>query len=333
MSTLIDPRKTFGEAVTELAEHDDRIVVLSADSGGSSGFGMFRKLYPDRYFEFGIQEHGVTGVAAGLATTGRVPVFAAIAAFVTNRNYEAFRNDVAYMGQNVKIIGRNGGMTYSDLGPTHYSLEDYAIIRMLPGVVVLSPHDPGEIRAAVEAMISHDGPVYMRIGGPLIPDLFPQEPFTIGKGRIIRAGDRATLISTGTLTGQVILAADQLASNGIEVELIGMPTVEPIDTDLIVSSAARTGHVITIEEHYVRGGLSAAVAETIGQLSIRHDSIGLPHQHVTTGTYAGLLEHYGLDAKGLHDQIQGLLTSDLNPQLDDVDHSLPHDGIFDLDRA
>ena len=190
-----------------------------------------------------------------------------------------------------------------------------------------------ETAQATAAIAQYDGPVYMRIGGPLIPDLFPQEPFTIGKGRIIRAGDRATLISTGTLTGQVILAADQLASNGIEVELIGMPTVEPIDTDLIVSSAARTGHVITIEEHYVRGGLSAAVAETIGQLSIRHDSIGLPHQHVTTGTYAGLLEHYGLDAKGLHDQIQGLLTSDLNPQLDDVDHSLPHDGIFDLDRA
>lgn len=306
---LIDPRKTFGEAVTELAEHDERIVVLSADSGGSSGFGVFRKLHPDRYFEFGIQEHGVTGVASGLATTGRIPVFAAIAAFVTNRNYEAFRNDVAYMRQNVKIVGRNGGMTYSDLGPTHYSLEDYAIIRMLPGVVILSPQDPGEIRAAVNAMINHDGPVYMRIGGPLIPDLFAQEPFTIGLGRVIREGDRATLISTGTVTGEVIRAADQLASDGIDVELIGMPTVEPVDADLILTSASRTGHVITIEEHYVRGGLSAAVAETIGHLAIRHDSIGLPHQHVTTGTYADLLEHYGLNADGLHTKLQALLKS------------------------
>ncbi|MBC7173884.1 MAG: transketolase, partial [Polyangiaceae bacterium] len=129
--TLIDPRKTFGQAVTDLAASDDRVVVLSADSGLSSGFGSFRERYPDRYYEFGIQEHGTTGVAAGLATTGKIPVFAAIAAFVTNRNYEAFRNDIAYMGQNVKIVGRNGGITYSDLGPTHYSLEDYAIIRML----------------------------------------------------------------------------------------------------------------------------------------------------------------------------------------------------------
>lgn len=119
--TLIDPRKTFGQAVTDLAASDDRVVVLSADSGLSSGFGSFRERYPDRYYEFGIQEHGTTGVAAGLASTGKIPVFAAIAAFVTNRNYEAFRNDIAYMGQNVKIVGRNGGITYSDLGPTHYS--------------------------------------------------------------------------------------------------------------------------------------------------------------------------------------------------------------------
>ncbi|MFJ4211055.1 transketolase family protein [Paenarthrobacter sp. NPDC089675] len=306
-TSLIDPRKTLGEAVTTIAANDERVVVLSADSGASSGFGKFKELYPERYLELGIQEHGATGVAAGLATTGRVPVFAAIAAFVTTRNYEAFRNDVAYMRQNVKIVGRNGGMTYSDFGPTHHSLEDYAIIRMLPGVVVLAPQDPGEIRSAVEAMIAHEGPVYMRIGGPLIPDLFPQEPFTIGKGRVIRGGDRATLVSTGTVTGEVMRAAEQLAFEGIEVELIGMPTVEPIDADLIIRSVLRTGHVITIEEHYVRGGLSAAVAETVGHLGVRHDSIGLPHQHVTTGTYAELLQHYGLDAEGLRNHLRTLL--------------------------
>lgn len=310
MSTppFADPRKTFGAAVTSLAANDGRIVVLSADSGGSSGFGSFKELYPDRYFEFGIQEHGVTGVAAGLATTGRLPIFAAIAAFVTTRNYEAFRNDVAYMRQNVKIVGRNGGMTYSDFGPTHHSLEDYAIIRMLPGVVVLSPQDPGEIRSAVAAMIAHEGPVYMRIGGPLIPDLFPEEPFTIGRGRIIRDGERATLISTGTVTGEVIRAAEHLAREGIDVEVIGMPTVEPIDAELIVSSAARTGHVITVEEHYIRGGLSAAVAEAVGHLAVRHDSIGLPHQHITTGSYIDLLRHYGLDAEGIQSHIKSLLT-------------------------
>ena len=276
--TLIDPRKTFGQAVTDLAASDDRVVVLSADSGLSSGFGSFRERYPDRYYEFGIQEHGTTGVAAGLASTGKIPVFAAIAAFVTNRNYEAFRNDIAYMGQNVKIVGRNGGITYSDLGPTHYSLEDYAIIRMLPGVVVLSPQDPGEIREAAKAMIEHDGPVYMRIGGPSIPDLFPQAPFTIGEGRMIREGSRATVVTTGTITPALIRA-----------------------------SAHRTGRVITVEEHYTRGGLSAAVGEALATSGIPVHAIGLPHEHIVTGTYPGLLARYALDAAGLDERIRLLV--------------------------
>ncbi|MPV38796.1 transketolase family protein [Georgenia subflava] len=309
VDTLVDPRRTLGEAVTQAAAQDERVVVLSADSGLSSGFRAFREKYPDRYYEFGIQEHGVTGVAAGLATTGRIPVFAAIAAFVTNRNFEAFRNDVAYMAQNVKIVGRNGGMTYSDLGPTHYSLEDYAIIRMLPGVVVLSPQDPGEIREAAAAMIAHDGPVYMRIGGPAIPDLFPQEKFVIGDGRTIRHGDAATVVTTGTITPQVIRAVDQLGELGISVDLIGMPTIEPIDEACIVESVRRTGRVITIEEHYVRGGLSAAVADALARLAVIRDAIGLPHQHIVTGDYNALLAKYGLDAEGLTARLRGILAS------------------------
>jgi transketolase len=307
-AALIDPRTTFGNAVTELAAADERIVIVSADSGGSSGFGNFARTYPDRYFEVGIQEHGGTGVAAGLATTGRVPVFAAIAAFVTNRNYEAFRNDVAYMRQNVKIIGRNGGITYSDLGPTHHSLEDYAIIRMLPGVVVLSPQDPGEIRAATKTMLAYQGPVYMRIGGPPIPDLFPEETFIIGQGRLHRRGDRATIVTTGTLTPEVIRAVDLLIDEGILLDLICMPTVAPVDADLICRSAARTGHVITIEEHYVRGGLSAAVAECTGRLAVRRDAIGLPHTHIVTGTYHGLIRHYALDAESLRRRLTELVS-------------------------
>ncbi|MCH5677955.1 transketolase family protein [Streptomyces gilvus] len=305
---FVDPRKTLGQAITAIAEHDERIVVLSADSGNSSGFGPFKERYPDRYFEFGIQEHGTTGVASGLATTGRIPVFAAIAAFVTCRNFEAFRNDIAYMGQNVKVVGRNGGMTYSDLGPTHYSLEDYAIMRMLPGVVVLSPQDAGEIRAASRAMLAHDGPVYMRIGGPLIPDLFPEEPFTIGRGQLIRHGDRATVISTGPVTAATIDAVDSLRASGVAAELIGMPTVEPVDRDLIRDSALRTRRVITVEEHYVRGGLSAATAEAIADLGIPLNAIGLPHQHITTGTYPGLTERYGLDADALTRRLGELLS-------------------------
>lgn len=306
---LIDPRKTFGAAVAARAERDERVVVLSADSGISSGFGDFRKNHSERYLEFGIQEHGVTGVASGLATTGRIPVFAAIAAFVTNRNYEAFRNDVAYMAQNVKIVGRNGGMTYSDLGPTHYSLEDYAVTRMLPGVVVLSPQDPGEIIGAVDAMLDHVGPVYMRIGGPLIPELFERRPFVIGQGRLIRQGRRATVVTTGTITQEVIPAVDELIGAGLDVDLIGMPTVEPIDAELILQSARATGLVITVEEHYVRGGLSTAVSEVIAAEGIPHHAIGLPHQHIVTGTYPELLRHYGLDRLALGDRLRLFLDS------------------------
>ncbi|MEU1301655.1 transketolase family protein [Streptomyces shenzhenensis] len=306
-ATTADPRKTFGEAITDLAAHDDRVVVLSADSGTSSGFGRFQVEHADRYYEFGIQEHGVTGVAAGLASTGFIPVFAAIATFVTARNFEAFRNDLGYMRQNVKIVGRNGGMTYSELGPTHYSLEDFAITRMIPGVVVLAPQDPGEIRGAVRAMLAHDGPVYMRVGGPPIRHLFPAAPFEIGRGSLLRTGDRATVVSTGTITAEALEAVDALQAKGIGVELIGMPTVQPLDASLIRSSATRTGHVITVEEHYVRGGLSAAVAEATADLPIRRAAIGLPHEHITTGTYDGLLHRYELDAVGLTARISVLI--------------------------
>ena len=148
-----DPRKEFGKAVTEIAASNPDIVVLSADSGKSSGFGDFIKRFPDRYYECGIMEQAVIGVSSGLATTGKIPVFCAIAPFVTARPFEMFRNDIGYMKQNVKVVGRNCGITYSDLGATHHSLEDFAITRMIPGIVVLAPQDPGEIRAAVKAMI------------------------------------------------------------------------------------------------------------------------------------------------------------------------------------
>ena len=173
----MDPRKTFGKAVTQEAEKNEDIVVLSADSGKSSGFGEFIEKYPDRYFECGIMEQGVIGISSGLATTGKVPVFCAIAPFVTARPFEMFRNDLGYMNQNVKVVGRNCGITYSDLGATHHSLEDFAIVRMIPGVTILAPQDPYEIEEAVKAMLSMNGPVYMRIGNPKIPVLFERVNF------------------------------------------------------------------------------------------------------------------------------------------------------------
>lgn len=296
----LDPRKEFGKAVTELAGENDKIVVLSADSGKSSGFADFIKLYPERYFECGIMEQGVIGVASGLATTGRIPVFCAIAPFVTSRPFEMFRNDLGYMRQNVKVVGRNCGISYSDLGSTHHSLEDFAIIRMIPGVVVLAPQDPTEIREAVKAMIQHEGPVYMRIGNSKIPTLFEDAPFEIGKGRIIRDGDDVTIISTGSTTKAAIEAADNLAKRGISVRLIGMPTVVPIDEELVLESAEKTKGIITVEEHYKDGGLGTIVTEV---LSAKHptrvERLGVPKTYASSGPYDELLAYYGLDAKGI----------------------------------
>lgn len=296
----LDPRKEFGKAVTELAAENDKIVVLSADSGKSSGFGDFAKLYPDKYFECGIMEQGVVGVASGLATTGLIPVFCAIAPFVTARPFEMFRNDLGYMKQNVKIVGRNCGISYSDLGATHHSLEDFAIIRMIPGVVVLAPQDPTEIRGAVKAMIEHNGPVYMRIGNPKIPVLFEEEPFVIGKGRILQDGTDVTIISTGSVTKAAMEAADNLMKKGVSVRLIGMPTVYPLDEELVIESALRTGRIITVEEHYADGGLGTLVSEVCStKCPVRVKRIGVPKEYASSGPYNELLSYYGLDAAGI----------------------------------
>lgn len=312
MSTqTFDPRVTFGSAVTELAATDDRIVVISTDSGRSSGFGEFASLYPDRYIEVGIEEQGATGLASGLATQGLVPVFCAIAPFVTCRNYEQLRNDLGYMDQDVKIVGRNGGMTYSDLGSTHHSLEDYAITRMIPGVVVLAPQDAGEIRSAVRAMLRHRGPVYMRIGALPVPDVFGDGPFEIGTGRRVREGDDVTVVSTGYETLEVIRATDMLARRGISVDLLCLGTVSPLDEELVLASARRTGHVVTVEEHYDRGGLGGAVSELVAHEGCaRVDIIGVPHRYVHAGPYRQLLSSCGLDASSLSVRIAGLVDAD-----------------------
>lgn len=298
---LFDPRKEFGKAVTEAAKNDPDIVVLSADSGKSSGFGDFAKDHPERYYECGIMEQGVVGMAAGLATAGKIPVFCAIAPFVTARPYEMIRNDIGYMRQNVKIVGRNCGLTYSDLGATHQSLDDFALMRMIPGMTVIAPQDPGEIRAAVNAMLEHKGPVYMRIGNPKIPMLFEEKPFEIGKGQLLKEGTDVTLISTGSTTLDALEAVELLKEKGISAELIGMPTVWPLDEELVRNSAKKTGKVITIEEHYVNGGLGSVVAEALcEETGIAIKRIGLPMAYcITCGNYRKLVEYYGLDGAGI----------------------------------
>lgn len=303
---LFDPRKEFGKAVTEAARRNSDVVVFSADSGKSSGFSTFMEEFPERYFECGIMEQGVVGIAAGMGTTGKIPVFCAIAPFVTARPYEMVRNDLGYMRQNVKIIGRNSGITYSDLGATHQSLDDFALMRMIPGMTVLAPQDSSEIRQAVFSMIKHPGPVYMRIGNPKIKELFEETEFVIGKGRILCEGSDITIISTGSTTADALEAVNLLKKAGIHAELIGMPTVYPLDSNLVLQSALKTKRVITIEEHYVEGGLGSIVTETLSEESnITVRRLGLPKAYaVTCGDYRKLLSYYHLDSAGIAESVK-----------------------------
>lgn len=306
---MFDPRKEFGKAVTDEARVNPDIVVFSADSGKSSGFGKFIEEFPERYFECGIMEQGVVGMAAGMATAGMIPVFCAIAPFVTARPYEMVRNDMGYMKQNVKIVGRNCGMTYSDLGATHQSLDDFAIMRMIPGMTVLAPQDPGEIRQAVKAMVRHNGPVYMRIGNPKIPMLFEEKPFEIGKGQLISDGKDVTIIATGSATIDAMEAAKLLEESGISVQLIGMPTVYPLDTELLMQAAEKTGKIVTVEEHYVEGGLGSIVAEALGEIpNVAVRRLGMPKAYaITSGDYRELISYYKLDGVGIADSVKDFL--------------------------
>jgi transketolase len=295
---MLDPRKTFGETLCSLARDRDQIVALSADSSSGSGLSPFKKQFPDRHLEFGIMEQGVIGFAAGLACTGKIPFVAAIAPFVTARPFEMVRNDLGYMRQNVKVVGRSGGLTYSDLGPTHQSIDDVAIMRTIPGMVVITPGDPVELTKAVAAAADHEGPLYMRIGSPNIPVLYDSEadcPFVIGKGITMREGGDITLVATGAALPRAMEAADSLRAEGISVRLLSMPCVKPLDSELLITAARETGKIVTVEEHYVAGGLGSAVAELlVQQYPVPMRMIGVQDRFPSSGPYEGLLGSCGL---------------------------------------
>ncbi len=304
-----DPRKTFGEALLEVGEKYPQVVALSADSSKGSGMAPFHEKFPDRHFEFGIMEQGVIGFASGLATTGKIPFVAAIAPFVTARPYEMFRNDLGYMRQNVKVVGRCAGITYSDLGPTHHSLDDVAIIRTIPGVVVISPGDPVEIKKVVHAIVEHEGPVYVKIGSPKMPVLFNDDyKYEIGKGVVVKDGKDVTIMGIGTVFHKAFFAAEILEKEGISVRLVNMHTVKPIDRELIVKCAEETGRIVTVEEHYLIGGLGSAVAEVLAR---EHPApvkmIGIDDQFASNGPYEELLGLYGLQSEQIAETVKEFL--------------------------
>lgn len=307
MEEMVDPRKVFGKAVIELARENKDILAVSADSGGSSGFGEFKELFPERYLEFGLMEPSIIGYCAGLALSGKIPFFCAITPFITMRAFEQVRNDLVYTFANVKIAGRNSGLAYSFLGPTHHSLEDIALMRTLPGMVILVPSDPVEIRGCVKAAAKHQGPVYIRLGSQKLPFLHdPNDAFEIGRGKVLREGKDLTVVTCGMTVWYTLEALRLLEKeDSLEVGVISMPTIKPLDEELIFQISKNTAGILVIEEHSTVGGLGGAVSEFLSQTnSTPLKILGVPDIFARAGPYDELMGMYNLSPRGICNTIK-----------------------------
>ena len=260
-------RESYGEALAALAEKYPNLVVLDADLAAATKTGIFKKAYPDRFYDCGIAEANMMGVAAGLAAAGMIPFASSFAMFAAGRAYEIVRNSIGYPHLNVKIGATHAGISVGEDGATHQCCEDLALMRTIPGMVVLNPADDTEAKAAVEAAILHEGPVYCRFGRLAVPVI--NDPatykFEIGKGVTLREGNDAAVIATGLMVNEALIAADTLAAEGISVRVINIHTIKPLDTELICKAAKECGTIITAEEHSIIGGLGSAVCECLSE--------------------------------------------------------------------
>lgn len=304
-------RVSYGEALVELgAEHDD-FVVLDADLAAATQTGRFKAAYPDRFFDAGIAECNLMGLAAGIAATGRTAFASSFAMFAAGRAYEQVRNSIGYPHLNVKIGATHAGISVGEDGATHQCLEDIALMRVIPGMTVVVPSDDVEARAVVRAAYELDGPVYMRfarLASPVINDSDTYK-FEMGKGIVMREGTDVTIVACGLMVSEALDAAEALASEGISAEVINMHTVKPIDADLIVKSATKTGHVVTVEEHSAIGGLGSAVADVLcEQAPTPLVKIGVQDVFGESGPGAELLHVYGLDAAHIAETVRAALS-------------------------
>ena len=304
-------RVSYGEALVELgAEHDD-FVVLDADLAAATQTGRFKAAYPDRFFDAGIAECNLMGLAAGIAATGHTAFASSFAMFAAGRAYEQVRNSIGYPHLNVKIGATHAGISVGEDGATHQCLEDIALMRVIPGMTVVVPSDDVEARAVVRAAYELDGPVYMRfarLASPVINDSDTYK-FEMGKGIVMREGTDVTIVACGLMVSEALDAAEALASEGISAEVINMHTVKPIDADLIVKSATKTGHVVTVEEHSVIGGLGSAVADVLcEQAPTPLVKIGVQDVFGESGPGAELLHVYGLDAAHIAETVRAALS-------------------------
>ena len=303
----IATRDSYGNALCELGEVYPDLVVLDADLAEATRTSVFKKKYPERHIDCGIAESNMMGIAAGLATTGKIPFVSSFAMFATGRAFEQVRNSIGYPHLNVKIGGTHAGVTVGEDGASHQCNEDLALMRSIPGMVVMCPADDIEAKAAVRAAIEHEGPVYIRFGRaacPIVNDR-PDYKFEIGKGTILREGTDVTVVATGICVGAALEAADMLAADGISAEVINICTIKPLDKELIAASAKKTGKVVTAEEHSVIGGLGSAVCDALAELCpTQVKKIGMQDVFGESGPATALVEKYGLDGKGIYTSVK-----------------------------
>ena len=302
-------RQSYGEALVELgAEHDD-FVVFDADLAAATQTGKFKAAYPDRFFDAGIAESNMMGLAAGVATTGRVAFASTFAMFAAGRAFEQVRNSIGYPHLNVKIGATHAGISVGEDGATHQCNEDIALMRTIPGMTVIVPADDVEAKAAVRAAYEYDGPVYMRFGRLAVPVFNDPETyeFQLGKGVVLREGTDVTIVATGLMVAEALAAADEFAEKGVSAEVINIHTIKPLDEELVRASAAKTGHVVTAEEHSVIGGLGDAVLAALAESPVPLRKLGVNDVFGESGPAVDLLHKYNLDAAGIVAAVEGLL--------------------------
>ena len=302
----IATREAFGETLVELGNKHPELVVLDADLAAATKTAVFKKSFPDRHFDCGIAEANMTGVAAGMSTCGFVPFVSTFAMFAAGRSYEQVRNSIGYPHLNVKIGATHAGISVGEDGATHQCNEDIALMRAIPGMVVINPADDIEARAAVKAAYEYVGPVYLRFGRLAVPVINDgaDYKFEIGKGVTLREGSDCSIIATGLCVSEALAAADTLAEQGIHAEVINIHTIKPLDEELVVKTAKKTGRVFTVEEHSIIGGFGAAVAETLGEkCPTKITRIGVNDVFGESGPAKELLHKYELDAEGIANRI------------------------------
>ena len=306
----IATRESYGNALAELGAQYKDLVVLDADLAGATKTGVFKKAFPDRHIDCGIAEGNMMTVAAGLAAAGKVPFASTFAMFAAGRAFEQVRNSIGYPHLNVKIGATHAGISVGEDVASHQCNEDIALMRTIPGMTVINPADDVEAKAAVKAAIEHEGPVYLRFGRLAVPVI--NDPasyrFEIGKGITMREGKDVTIIATGLEVSESLEAAKLLEADGISAEVINIHTIKPLDTELVVAAAKKTGKVVTVEEHSIIGGLGGAVAEVLAeQAPTKMLRIGVNDTFGESGPAKALIEKYGLDAKSIYEKVKGWL--------------------------